>query len=90
MKMFEHIALVHGSEFNHFTGDFDLLERKCLKGFFWFFFDKLRNFLSKFSSLVVTKKRFIALYDASRCAFEKMCSTCVLLSNLVIICFFIF
>jgi hypothetical protein len=50
---------------NPFTGDFDLPERICLNRLFWFFFDKVRHILSKFSTLVVTKKKiFIALSDA--------------------------
>jgi hypothetical protein len=40
--------------------------------FFWFFFNKVRHFLSKFSTLVTSqKKMFFALSGASRCVFEK-------------------
>jgi hypothetical protein len=73
MKMFEHIALVHGSEFNHFTGDFDLLERKCLKGFFWLFFDMVRNFLSKFLSLMTSQKKGLLHFMMHRDVLLKKC-----------------
>jgi hypothetical protein len=33
---------------NPFTGDFDLPKRIFLNGLFWFSFDKVRHFLSKF------------------------------------------
>jgi hypothetical protein len=50
--------------FNPFN--WDLPKRKRLNGLFWFFFDKVKYFLSK--------KVFFALSDASRCVFEKSCS----------------
>jgi hypothetical protein len=56
---------------NPFTGDFDLLRqlrRICLKGLFWFSFDIIRHFSSKFST-DVTKKVFFALSDASKMGF---------------------
>jgi hypothetical protein len=43
---------------NPIIRDFDLPNQKRL---FWFFFDKERDFLSKFST--------------SKCVFEKICST---------------
>jgi hypothetical protein len=53
--------------FNPFTGDFDLPKRKCLNGLFWLFFDKVRHFLLKFSTLVTSQQKvFFALSDASR------------------------
>jgi hypothetical protein len=58
--------------FNPFN--WDLPKRKRLNGLFWFFFDKVKYFLSKFSICDATKKVFFALSDASRCVFEKSCS----------------
>jgi hypothetical protein len=42
---------------NSFTGDFDLPKRICFNGLFWFSFDKVRHFLSKFSTLVTSQKK---------------------------------
>jgi hypothetical protein len=53
--------------FNPFTGDFDLPKRIGLNGLFWFSFEKVRLYLSKFS-------KFFALSGASKCVFEKYCS----------------
>jgi hypothetical protein len=59
-----------------FTGDFDLPKRICLNGLFLFFFDKVRHFLSKFSTLVTSQKKvFFAVSEASKSVFEKCCST---------------
>jgi hypothetical protein len=61
---------------NPFTGDFDLPKRICLNGLFWFSFDKVRQFLSKFSTLVTSQKKVLfALSDSSKSVFEKCCST---------------
>jgi hypothetical protein len=57
------------------TGDFDVTKRKCLNKFFWFFLDKVRYFLTTFSTLVASHKVVFALSDASRCVFEKSFST---------------
>jgi hypothetical protein len=64
------------SIFDDFTGDFDLPKRICLNGLCWFSFDKVRNFLSKYSTLVTSQKKvFFALSDASKNVFEKYYST---------------
>jgi hypothetical protein len=55
-----------------FTGDFNLPKRICLNGLFLFFFDKVRHFLSKFSTLVTSQKKvFFALSEASKSVFGK-------------------
>jgi hypothetical protein len=61
---------------NPFTGDIDLPKRICLNGLFFFFFDKVRHFLSKFSTLVTSQKKvFFALSEASKSVVEKCCCT---------------
>jgi hypothetical protein len=42
-----------------FTGDFDLPKRKCSNELFWFFFEKIRHFLSKFSTLLTSQKKSV-------------------------------
>jgi hypothetical protein len=66
---------------NPFTGDFDLPKRICLNGLFWFSFDKVRHFISKFSTLVTSQKKVLfALSDASKSDFDK-CSSTSFLNN---------
>jgi hypothetical protein len=62
--------------FKPFTGNFDVPKQKCLNELFWFFLDKVRHYLTKFSTLVTSQKKGIfALSDASKCVFEKCCYT---------------
>jgi hypothetical protein len=56
--------------FSPFTGDFDLPKQISLNGLFLFFFDKVRHFLTKFSTLVTSQKKvFFALSEASKSVF---------------------
>jgi hypothetical protein len=70
------------SHINHFTGDFYLPKRKCLTELFWFFFDKVSYFLSKFSTLVTTQKQFFLHFLMHPDVVLKKNVLQILLSNL--------
>jgi hypothetical protein len=70
------------SMFNPFTRDFDLPKRICLNGLFLFFFDKVRHFLSKFSTLVTSQKKCFLHFLKHRKVFLKNVVLQVFLSNL--------
>jgi hypothetical protein len=74
--MITSVSITFENILNPFTRDFDLPMQICLNGLFWFSFDKVRHFLSKFATLVTSQKIvFFALSDASKSVFEKCCST---------------
>jgi hypothetical protein len=53
--------------FNPFTGDFDLPKRICLNGLCWFSFNKVRHFLSKFSTLMTSQKKCFLHFLMQKC-----------------------
>jgi hypothetical protein len=65
-----------------FTVVFDLLEQNFLNGLFWFFFDKVRHSLSKFSTLVTSQKSSFLHFLMHRNVFLKKVSLQILLSNI--------
>jgi hypothetical protein len=73
-----------------FTGDFDLPKRICLNGLFWCSFDKVRHFLSRFSTLVTSQKKDFLHFLMHREVILKNDVLQVFLSNLNIICFWNF
>jgi hypothetical protein len=53
--------------------DFDLPKWICLNGLFWFSFDKVRHFLSKFSTLVKSQKNgFFCTFWCIQMWFQKI------------------
>jgi hypothetical protein len=77
-QFFFHLIL----RLNPFTGDFDLPKRICLNELFLFFFDKVRHFLSKFSTLVMSQKKCFLHFLKHRKVFSKNVVLQVFLSNL--------
>jgi hypothetical protein len=72
---------------NPFTEDFDLPKRKSLNWFFLFFFDKVRHFLSKFSTLVALQKKCFLHFVMHWDVFLKKIVLQILLKIQIIILF---